>query len=626
MKFRKKKYLLASAVLAVLGIAGCASLPKNKDIRVLPEKPANTMTVSKFYTTAFQKERKALEKYSYLYFGDSVPQDKIYLGPITSDNKLIPKNFDYYIDLKQTLGNYLNLLVGNVKNYDEFVTGSVIVESLGEVGGGMEGDLESTKGVKGTAVMQQKALATTKRIMMTLTMLGTDNNGNERVDSSVQNVITYRERENTVNLAVSFLTFSVGMNKNRTEKDSIIQTLKALSDFSLIQLIAKNYAVPFWYLYGGENIRMNDDLRVAQNAIFEKYKTRFPSYEKIQSRFAPGMLIRNALIYLYGADARKLKHEPVYTLNKGNPLYRFYVNLEKRCQKIQEELENPTPENANLNKKEGKKVSRKVKKGGKEKYVVMCEYNKEGVLVPADNYLVFNDEFWTKDKYAKKWYENWEKKVPDLKQLKISKLREIITMEKDKKAVNAPLALGLGIWKQDKTQLATDLQFNDYEEKLLRKIANHLVQDNILYAYDLQLSLYNREKNPGRTGQLRNVNQSSSNEYSNKTLFGLLMNLVNGGNNSSSNVGGTPNAPISTKPRFTFRAYPADQTYKINNQKHAYIILSPELHQKLALLATYPNLNGLSDEQKKELIALILTATNPLVTPETYQKLWHLGR
>jgi|GEM_PF-4688356 len=296
--------LLLFLFLFLIGLTGCG---RKGEMAPPPPSPPKVATIEDFSLQAFVNLRKVIGKYTYILLNWEYPKDKICLGEIKVKNKVIPPYFDYYIDLKQLMGSSLVLIEPPTQQCDEVIKGNVVVEALGSRGNRWEGDLDSDK-IEGSGAGSHETLTTHYRILMSLTLSAYPS---WEVDSATQNIITYRERERGIDLALSFLNFSIGYSQDVTKKDSIIRTLKALSDFSLVQIVSKNYALPFWYLYPNEILTPNRALSISQQGIFKKYLIKYAR----RAGLPLGGIFRRGLVALFGIPKEKLKKETVWRLN-----------------------------------------------------------------------------------------------------------------------------------------------------------------------------------------------------------------------------------------------------------------------------------------------------------------------
>lgn len=307
-KWKRKIAILVVGVGLILG--GCG--PREEELTPSPPSPPKVARIEDFSLKAFLKLKKVIGKYSYLLLRWEYPEDKLCLGEIKNKSKVIPPYFDYYIDLKELMGNYLILIQPPTHQCEEIISGNVVVETLGSQGHRWEGDIDSNQ-FEASGVGSRETLSDKYRIMMSLTLTSYPS---WEIDSATQNVITYREREKSIDLAISFLNFSIGYSHDLTKKDSIIRTLKALADFSLIQIISKNYAIPFWYLYPSQTLIPNRALSIAQQGIFEKYYIKYAH----RAGLSLGKVFRRGLVKLFGISPSKLKKEVVWKLNPSfNP-------------------------------------------------------------------------------------------------------------------------------------------------------------------------------------------------------------------------------------------------------------------------------------------------------------------
>jgi hypothetical protein len=307
-----KKKLLFLSVIASAGLmmSGCQKINVGCILgNCKPEKTKPTAktptTVKTFYRNAFRKEKQMIMKYSYILTGAKLPQDKILLGPIRANKGLVPDTFDYYVDFKEEMGNVLQLVM-NGNDYTQVITGEVVSENLSSRSGGLDVEGEKSSGrVKGTAAGGLSGSAGNYRIRMSLTL--TDAAGN--VDSVVKNVIRFSQKDSGLNFAISFLNFSLGISNNNTERDSIIKSLQALSDFSLLQLMGKNFIFPYWFAFDDKFIKDTDALHQAREELFEKYYLKLFSRPQYAPYFPPYLLMRRALVVLFGAPDYALRHD-----------------------------------------------------------------------------------------------------------------------------------------------------------------------------------------------------------------------------------------------------------------------------------------------------------------------------
>ncbi|MRJ06786.1 MAG: hypothetical protein C6I01_04630 [Epsilonproteobacteria bacterium] len=335
----RKNLLLAGIVGMGLFLGGCQKInfgcmvgdcqppePK-KAVAQLPS------TVKTFYREAFRKEKRMILSYTYILTGQQLPSDKILLGPIRATKGLIPDNFDYYVDFKEEMGNILQLVV-NSPDYTQVITGEVVAENLSNRSGSLDFDGEKGAGVvQGSAVGGMGGSSNTYRIRMSLTL--TDAKGN--VDSAVKNVIHFSQRNSNLNFAISFLNFSLGMSSKTSEQDSIVKSLQALSDFSLLQLMGKNYMFPYWFAFDEKFVSNMDILHQAREELFEKYYYKLFSRPEYARYFPHFLIMRRALMTLFGVPQYILRHD-WYNRRTGtlctnyNPLYRqqnCYYTLSK---------------------------------------------------------------------------------------------------------------------------------------------------------------------------------------------------------------------------------------------------------------------------------------------------------
>ncbi|MEO1942647.1 MAG: hypothetical protein ABGW77_07155 [Campylobacterales bacterium] len=302
----KWKWKISIFVVGIaLFLGGCG--PRQEELIPSPPSPPKVARIEDFSLNTFLKLKKVIGKYSYLLLRWEYPEDKLCLGEIKNKSKVIPPYFDYYIDLKELMGNYLILIQPPTHQCEEIISGNVVVETLGSQGHRWEGDIDSNQ-FEASGIGSRETLNDKYRIMMSLTLTSYPS---LEIDSAAQNVITYREREKSIDLAISFLNFSIGYSHDLTKKDSIIRTLKALADFSLIQIISKNYAIPFWYLYPNQTLTPNRALLIAQQGIFEKYYIKYTH----RAGLALGKVLRRGLVKLFGVSPAKLKKEVEWKLN-----------------------------------------------------------------------------------------------------------------------------------------------------------------------------------------------------------------------------------------------------------------------------------------------------------------------
>jgi len=304
-----KSFLMGFSFLLALNMSGCSSKvnPLVEPHYKLKRGEAKTQDVEiedTFYLDAFNREKKILQKYVYILTGNLLPQDKIKLGSISvnTHKDTLPTNFNYYTDLIETLGSYLYLVDSD--EYDEKIEGSVVLEPISTLDNEVDGDVESYD-AKGTGSGSASGGGGIYRIRMDLQMVGYDG----RIDAATKNSIIFRRNNSGVSVALSFLTFSIGMNRDITDSESITRTLQALADFSLIQIIGKNYLLPYWYAFEEKYIGNRGALIRSRQEMYEKYY--YAMFHRYRKYFPPYLVMKRAMVILFGV--------PVNQINFGLP-------------------------------------------------------------------------------------------------------------------------------------------------------------------------------------------------------------------------------------------------------------------------------------------------------------------